>query len=312
MYAPEERAEIATMLSGNRRLAPEEIDLVRRELRGKTIPHTMGPFIGLLATNPALYRKLSEDERVATYSLFGFFPETYDLVYGNKALPDISFARGNRGIIGMLRHPEKSRVIKPQQSSKEREIARIADELEIGPRQYTSLDNFLTEEFVDGTPFSQLRGEQSSPDKMYTLGKRVGEILHKLHGRNIYYNDTILTDDMGRSHVLVPADSPAILFDYGVAINLDQHPNLDDEDVFNYARTLPEINMALAMQLEVSDAQRQDIIRRYRPQLEKTPKEGIMTRDIDFIQEGLSFAIHRIGDHCIDPFVQGFRQEYKA
>ena len=129
----------------------------------------------------------------------------------------------------------------------------------IGPKQYVSLDGFLTEQFVEGELFSRLRGDRTSSDNIYNIGRRMGEILSRLHSRDIYYNDTILTDDLGRSHVIVPEASPAFLFDYGVALRLNGHPNFTDEEVSmikSFSKILPE-EKSLQMLKSLIDAQYQ-------------------------------------------------------
>lgn len=309
MYTEEELREVRDTLTGKKSLSNQEIKILRNEFGNKQIPNYMYPFVGLFATNPDLYRKLSGDERLQKYSLFGFFPETFDLIYGSEVLPEISFDGGNRGIVGIIKHPIKKVVIKPTQNSREHEVAQIADELGIGPKQYQSLDGFLTEQFVEGNLFSTLRGDRTSADNMYNVGRRMGEILTKLHSREIYYNDTILTDDFGRSHVIIPEISPAILFDYGIALRLDKHPNLTDEEVYNFARTLPMVSMFLGMQ--PSKEQAQALVQEYRPKLQIATKEQIIARDIDFINEGLTFATYRLGDRVVEPFLRGFKETYK-
>ena len=179
MYTGEELREVRDTLAGKRRLSNQEIELLRNEFRDKQIPNYMYPFVGIFATNPDLYRKISEEERVQKYSFFGFFPETFDLVYGSEVSPEISFDGGNRGLVVIIKHPTKKVVVKPTQNSREQEVAQIADELEIGPKQYTSIDGFLTEQFVEGELFSRLRGDRTSADKVYHLGRRMGEILSK-------------------------------------------------------------------------------------------------------------------------------------
>ena len=211
--------------------------------------------------------------------------------------------------MGIIKHPTKKVVVKPTQNSREREVAQITGELGIGPKQYTSIDGFLTEQFVEGELFSRLRGDRTSADKVYPLGRRMGEILSKLHSREIYYNDTILTDDFGRSHVIVPETSPPILIDYGVALNLDRHPNFTDEEVYNFARTLPMVRMFLEM--PPSKERVQSLVQEFRPKLQIAPKEQIIARDIDFINEGLAFATYRLGNHIVKPFLKGFNESYK-
>ena len=158
MYTEEELREVRDILTGKRRLSSQEIEILRNEFGDKQIPNYMYPFVGLVVTNPDLYRKVSGDERTQKYSLFGFFPETFELVYGSEVSPELSFDGGNRGLVGIIKHPTKKVVVKPTQNSREQEVAQIANELGIGPKQYASIDGFLTEQFVEGELFSGLRG----------------------------------------------------------------------------------------------------------------------------------------------------------
>ncbi|MBI2657923.1 hypothetical protein HYX08_04485 [Candidatus Woesearchaeota archaeon] len=309
MYTEEELGEVRDTLAGKRKLSTQEIEILRNEFRDNQIPKWMYPFVGLFATNLDLYRKISGDARAQKYSFFGFFPETFDLVYGSEVSPEISFDGGNRGLVGIIKHPTKKVVVKPTQNSREQEVAQIADELGIGPKQYTSISGFLTEQFVEGELFSMLRGDRTSADNIYHLGRRMGEILSKLHSREIYYNDDILTDDLGRSHVIIPETSPAVLFDYGVALRLDQHPDFSDEEVYNFARTLPMVGMFLGR--EPSQEQVQSLVQEYRPKLQIATKQQIIARDINFINGGLTLATYRLGNHIVEPFLRGFKETYK-
>ena len=104
MYNEKELKEVRDTLTGKRRLSNQEIETLRHEFGDKQLPNYMYPFIGLFATNPDLYRRISVDKRVQKYSLFGFFPETFELVYGSEVSPEISFNGGNRGLIGIIKH----------------------------------------------------------------------------------------------------------------------------------------------------------------------------------------------------------------
>lgn len=308
MYTEEEVKEVREILSGKLKLSDQQISVVRAELEGTQIPDFLNPFLALVATNPGLYRKISDDQRARQYSMFGFFPASFELVYGNETSPHISFAGGNRGIVAIIKHPCNNIVIKPIQNSRENEVAQIADEIEVGPKQYPTLASYLTEQYVEGELFSKLRENKTTKDKMYALGRRLGEIFKKLHSKEIYYNDAILTDDFGRSHLIVPETLQAILFDYGVAIKLDNHPNLSDEEVFNYARTFPVENMFLSLTptKEKIDA----LVQSYRPKIKRLTKEQIMARDLGFIDEGLKFGSIRLGRHIVEPFLRGFKGIY--
>ena len=315
MYSAQELQEIQDMLAGKKKLSDQEIDSINNEFTGKQLPNYLCPFVGLFATNPDLYRKISEDERVKEYSMFGFFPETFDLVYGSETSPEMSLRSGNRGIVGIIQHPTKNVVIKALQNMREYEVAKIADEEDVGPKQYKTLERFLTEQFVEGELFSGLREDRRTSEHMYRLGLRVGEILKRLHLREVYYNDTILTDDFGRSHLIVPETSPAILIDYGVALRLNNHPNFSDEEVFNFARTYPFVNMSVEGIIhqygKITKEFFDRVVGEFRPKIQILTKEQIMSRDIDFINEGLSFATFSLlGNHIVEPFSRGFNETY--
>ena len=307
-YSEHELGEIQDMISGKRQLSDSEKETIRNNVRAHPGRHML-PFLGLYLTNPELYKKLSGDSLVSEYSLFGFFPEAFGLVYGSEVLPETFVDGGNRGLVAIIKHPMKNIVIKPVQSSREQEIARASDELGVGPRQLPILDHYITEEFVEGEHFSRLRGERASEEEMYKIGKRVGEILTKLHSKGIYYNDTILSDDMGRSHVIVPENTPAILFDYGVALNVNKHPDFSDEEVFDFARTIPGVNIFSGD--SPNKEQIEMLVNDFRPKIKELTKEHILDRDFHFIHEGIWFARSRIGDSMAQPFLRGFNESYK-
>src|SRR3989344_7489807 len=123
MYTEQELIEVQNILTGERSLSSQEIETLRNEFGNKQIPNYLSSFIGLFATNHDLYRKILVDNRVTEYSLFGFFPETFGLVYGSEVSPKISFDGGNRGMVGIVKHPTKKIVIKPTQNSIEHEVA---------------------------------------------------------------------------------------------------------------------------------------------------------------------------------------------
>ncbi len=305
MYTEKEIAEIQEIILGKRVFSPEENERLTRAL--PAIPQFLNPFIGLLVTNPDLYQKLAEDELIAKmYSAYAFFPETFELVFYRNVKPEISFGIANRGIIAIIKHPEKEIVIKPYQSPKEPTIAQIADELEVGPKQLQTLEGFITEQFVKGKLFSRIN---ASNDAIYEIGRRVGSILSSLHSRGICYNDTILCDDFKKSHLIIPETSPAILFDYGVAISTHNHPDYTDEDVFNFAKTLPEVNVQIGNMPSIE--QIQFIIQYFRPILQSASKEEILGRDINFLNEGLSFASRNLGNHIVSAFATGFNETYR-
>ncbi|MEA3229315.1 MAG: hypothetical protein U9P44_00205 [archaeon] len=310
MYSKDEIKEIRDLLTGKRILSKNELKTVKDEL--KNTNDYSYPFIGLSATNPSLYKEVLEDENIKTFSAFGFFPETFDLVYHSSTQPIIYYRKGkNRGLIAFILHPEKNLVIKQLQNSREHETAMIAAGLGVGPEQYETLDQFLTEQLIEGHFFTGLDEDQKSNDGMCEIGRQTGEILSLLHSKDIFYNDTILSDDFGRSHLIVPESSPAMLIDYGVALNLGKHPDISDEDVFNYARTIPLNNFILHM--NASKEKINELIQNHRPEIQKMSKKEIMSRDVSMINEGLGFARYRpeLNNNILKLFIAGFKETYQ-
>ena len=232
-------------------------------------------------------------------------------MYGNDGAPAARFVQGNRGLSCLIRHSSGKLVIKPLQNSRETEIAGIAAEEQAGPAQYPSLDHFLTEEFVKGEFFTQLRGERASSEHMESLGRRLGEILTRLHGREIIYNDTILSDDFGKCHYLVPACAPARLIDFGVALSLDHHPDFTDEEVFTFGRTTPEAQL-MALGLPSDGDYARAVIGHFRPLMRRSSKSELLARDLDFVYEGIAFAQDRIKAPVREPFLSGFKETYSG
>ena len=329
MYTEAEISEIRDVLGGKWTLSPEQRKFVRGALHQGAIPDFMNDFSPLLALNPDLYQKISQDDRAKQFSILGFFPETYDLFYGSETSPKIfSPDQSTRLFCVLIGHPDRKLVIKYKQSEDEEEIARIAGELktEPGPKQYNSINGFLTEEFIEGTLYPEYVKSQSDMNSINLLGRRTGEILQNLHSRQIFYNDLILTDDFAwKSHLIIPENGRAKLIDYGVALKLDNHPNLTDEQVFNYIRTFAGINMAYQLELmelnsggrpvevdsEIFNARRTDFINTHRKNVQSFTKEQIMERDVDFIREGLGFTSMRFGDKVSLAFWSGFIETYK-
>ena len=74
---------------------------------------------------------------------------------------------------------------------------------------------------------------------MHAIGRRVGDIFSKLHDRDIFYND-IIVDGFGECHFIVPTEGEAVIIDYGVSVDMSAYPELDDEGVYNFYRTMIE------------------------------------------------------------------------
>ncbi len=265
-------------------------------------------FQEVVAAKPKLYQKLLLDPLLKTYSMYGFFPAIYDLLYLENRSVGITFSGRTRGRVAILRFEDRGLVVKPTQSDREAEIANVAGELGVGPRQYPSLPGFITEELLTGRFFTELSEEEVSEDAMFALGKELGRILSRLHSEGIYYNDATLSDPSGRSHLIVNPDGSCRLIDFGVSLLLDQHPSFTREEVYNFVRTLPMYRVFAGM--GIRGEQLDEFLEEYKLRLANASKKEIMSRDIQFIEEGLSMASKRMGGQIVQPFFNGFRQSY--
>ena len=271
-------------------------------------PSRLAPFWGLASTNLPLFEKLGSDPFLETYSIYGFFPVVHEWIGRSDPPPAIAFSGRTRGRVAILRSGDGGLVVKPTQSSREGEIADIAGELEVGPCQHESLPGFITEELVPGVFFTEVSPQEGNSEAMYRRGRELGNILACLHGNQIYYNDSTLSDPMGRSHLIVSDGGPGRLIDFGVSLLLDRHPQISREEVYNFVRTLPMFRLVAGMGVE--GEQLNGFLDEYRLRLARTSKEEIMSRDIRFMEEGLMMAARRLGSQIIDPFRLGLFEVY--
>ena len=114
------------------------------------VPSHLAPFHRLNSSNPDLYSKLVIDPFVVKYNVYGFFPLAYDLIYHSDKSPDITFSGRTRGRVAILTSSSTNMVIKPLQNSNEAKVATLAGELGVGPKQFDSLQGFLSEEYISG------------------------------------------------------------------------------------------------------------------------------------------------------------------
>lgn len=308
-YSQKELSDIRSAIEGKIKIKPKLAKALCRNM-----PVYMNPLSALSATDHALYQKLLNDANVKSNGIAGFFPETYSMFYEDNTAPSVHFKRGTRnGLIAMIKHPSKNVVIKSTQSDWERDIAQTASDLEVGPKQYNSLDGFITEEMIMGDPFTDLKGERLSSDFMRANGVRTAEMLSKLHERDILYNDYSLDDSKGKSHLLIPINKPAVLIDYGVSLNLKNHPNYSIDEAYKFATTTPIELKRMGAAAEGRDPKKrlQDILEENRRRMGRMTKQEITDRDIDFVSSGLFLSGKRWGDSVIEPFRKGFKETYR-
>lgn len=309
MYTPEELKEIQDALVGKVMLDKTQQEILIDVSRKFDLKPVLKPFLSLLLTNRELWEKMKWDNRIDKYRWVGFLPESYDLVYKSETSPQAYFTERNRGLISVLIHPMKNIVIKPYQNDREKSIVSVASSLGVGPRQYPSLTGIITEEYIEGSKFIDVEPSRLTDDFIYQFGRRMGTIFNLLHENNIFYNDTNLADLWGRSHVIIPHQGEAKLIDFGVAVNLKNYPNLTDEEISDYARTLPRESFKYSGRLSKNEVK--ELADKYRDFIQNTSPEIVLSRDINLNLSGITMKSEKEGYMpIINGFMNGFFETY--
>ena len=321
-YDDEELAKLQSAIAGLRQQDSYDLSDEREAVSEGRCPAHLAPFWPLAAGgngasgDSALFEKLSCDTLAETYSFYGFFPEIHRRLYHDGERPRITLDGRTRGPVALLHFNGGGVAIKPLQSGRERDIACLAGDAGVGPRQLPAPDGFIVEELVSGIFFTELPPDLLKDDLLYSTGKRMGEMMAALHATQIYYNDATISDPEGRSHLLIElgdsdgdsAFAGARLIDFGVSALLDRHPALEPEEVFNIARTTPEFRILSRMGIQGADLGH--FLAEYGLKLAATSKEEIMARDLRFAEEGIRQAAQRMGGHIVGPFREGFGAGY--
>ena len=324
-YEREELDKLQSTIVELRWLSEEEVRSTTAAVRQGRCPERLAAFWSLTASHGDdraefgrhLFRKLSSDPLLSSYSFYGLFPATYARIYLNGERPEIMFEGRTRGRVAILRFGDGDGiVIKPVQSAREDVIARLAGEGFIGPSQFPSLEGFLSEEWVVGRFFTVLTEEAVFEEAMYAIGERLGLMLAELHARQIYYNDATVSDPDGRSHLIIDdkanfgggAVPNCRLIDFGVSVLLDNFPDLGPEEVYNLVRTTPEFRLLSRMGL--SGPEVRNFLAQYRRRLGSVSKEEILARDLRFTEEGLRQTAWIFGESIVAPFREGFHMGY--
>ena len=216
------------------------------------------------------------------------------------------FPTRTRGYGFKITFSDGTRVIKPLESSIEKNIAQKASELGIGPKQFKSKKGYLHEEFIDGTPFLQIKKEKCTPEYMEELGRKFAKALKKLHENNILVNDQILADDYGNCHIIIDKNGEVRFIDFGASINLENFPAISDEAVVSLMRTDPFMAFRIASDPEGVEGEikgyRDNILSRF-----KTKEDLIQAKDFQLLNEGLSFLASRLPN--VESFFLGVKKE---
>ena len=272
-------------------------------------PAWMRPFWKLADLEQDLFRRLALDPWVQGLSHYAFFPPVLRWREEGRAMADLRITGRTRGPAAILRSGDEAIVIKPFQNSREDEIARIAADVDVGPRQLASLPGYLAERFAEGVFFTDLPPERRDPYTMLTCGQELGGMLRRLHDAGVYYNDATLADPEGRSHIIVDEDNGCTLIDFGVSLLVSRHPNYTREEVHNFARTMPMYRIMAGM--ADNRAEMDEFLAEYSRRMSEAKPEDIMARDLKFAQQGLSIAARHMGQDIIDPIRDGFLEGYR-
>ena len=249
-YNAAQLAAIREIIAGLPLLSPDDAARRSTAVADGHCPPQLWPLWPLADANPSLWAALLDDNQIADFSVYGLFPASYDLVYGNNgATARIRYEGRTRGRVAIISgcdadgRPQRV-VIKPCQSRADPEIAAIAGDLDVGPPQLPTIANFISEEFVDGVFLTELPPEMATPERMYAIGAALGNAITRLHQAGICYNDAAVADPAGRSHLIVRPDDAIRLIDFGVSLLLREHPAaLTFEDAWNAARTDPMFHL---------------------------------------------------------------------
>lgn len=184
-------------------------------------------------------KKLSSDQNLKKYPLSViFFPEIYERIYIKKEVPQLyKLGTETRASAVKIDFADRSYIVKVMESSPEIPMSAKAGKLGIGPQQFTSLKDYLTEEFIDGTPLLKLDEATCTPEYMKALGIEFGQALKTLHDNDILCNDQLLTNDFGKSHTIIDKSGKIRFIDFGASIDLSHFPDFSDEEVYSLLRT---------------------------------------------------------------------------
>ncbi len=273
-------------------------------------PEEVRPFWKLADLERDLFSRLAEDPWIRALSLYAFIPPVLAQRLDGGEVPAIEYTGRTRGQVAIIQLREGTIVVKPYQSAREDQVAVIAGELGVGPRQLESLPGYLTEEYARGQFFTSLPEQRCLPREMEAVGRALGTMFRRLHDAGIYYNDASLSDPQGRAHLIVDAEGGCLLIDFGVSLLLDRHPEYSREEVHNFARTLPMYRVFAGM--AENEEEMTGFLDDLRERMAQGTKEEILGRDLQFIQQGLSSAAQRMGQGIIDPIRNGFLEAYRG
>ncbi len=218
---------------------------------------------------------------------------------------------GARDCAFKINFSDSSHVIKPLESLAEKDIAEKASSLGIGPKQFKTNEGYLHEEFIDGTPLLSIEDKKCTPEYMKNLGTNFIQALKKCHENDILINDQILTDDFGKSHMIIDENENVRFIDFGASIDIKDFPNISDEAVMSLMRTDPFMAFRIGKITNTTEEEIKEEINGYRENIlsqYKTKEDIINMKDIQLLNEGLYFLQNRIPN--VQFFIQGVKEQF--
>jgi len=234
------------------------------------------PFIPLKARDRDLYERVMQDPVVEVFSIFAFFPQLAGYINDPSSISISYKPIGKRGLVAAVKTPDGNFIMKPVQSPDEERLACIIGENGLGPRQFPSIDGYLTEEFLDGTELHALEG--LTPESAFNLGQQVAEIYRQLHSLGIIYADWIIqSPDFGglKSQVIVGEKGPRFI-DFGVAVDLLKFPDFSPRDILYICYTCDPM-----LKYHLGDIDEEELISRLngvKSELRNAPREETLGR----------------------------------
>lgn len=272
----------------------QEIIEVRRSLAGEKI------------ISDALLKKVSSDPLVDIYGKSMFFPIVGDRIK-NGERPTIQqiYTTTRAEAVKIVFEENDNYVIKATENSNEPIIAKIIDNMGIGPEQFESLNGYITEKFIEGTTINKLGSEMDTPELMEEIGHKIGESLKRIHQKGILINDQLLSNDYNKSHTIISSGGNVYFIDFGASVDLTDFPNISDEAVYLIINSDTFMSMSLSM--IVDKEERLDFINKYRLNILnsfKTKEEVIDRYDGQLLDEGFSFLSQRIQN--VESLIKGY------
>ena len=291
-------------------MTPDSIAERDAAVASGTCPERLWPLWPLERADGELWRQLLEDDLIERFSVYGLFPAVSPLVYGPESdTVSIRYDGRTRGRVAIINGESAGVVIKPCQSSREAEIAAIAGELGVGPRQLRTIDGFISEEFVDGRFLTDISVDEATEGRMRSAGAALADALSSLHAAGVCYNDATISDPEGRSHIILRPDGEIRLIDFGVALLLDNHPEaLTFEDAWNAARTDPMFRLFRQMTGGDDGESLGRFVADYGRRLAGQTAPEIQSRDWRIADEGASIIAARYGPEAADALREGLSQ----